>query len=171
MTLSTRTFQEGMTRLTVAFEAKTDEARIALYWEELCDLSDEAFSVAVRRALREWDKPFALPTLAFLRARSPQPLGSTSDEAAALLKRKIGTFAAETRPDVGLTDAERELVRDLGQTIPRLAMMPLTDLDKWLTWNYRPAWERRLGKAGDGDQLLGVGHRPALVGGNDDGRG
>ena len=165
MTLSNRTFQEGMTRLAVTFEAKPDEARIAVYWEELCDLSDEAFVLAVRRSLREWDKPFALPTLAFLRARAPQPLGSTSDEAAALLKRKLGTFAAETRPDVGLTEQERELVRDLGQTVPRLAMLPLTDLDKWLTWTYRPAWERRAGKDGAADTLLGVGHRPALVGG------
>jgi hypothetical protein len=167
MTLTPRTFQEGMTRLAVAFDAKADEAKIAVYWEELSDLSDEAFAFAVKRALREWEKPFALPTLGFLRARCPQPLGSTSDEAAALLKRKIGTFAAETRPEVGLSDAERELVRDLAQTIPRLAMMPLTDLDKWLTWQYRPAWERRMGRAGDGDQLLGVGHRPALLGGDE----
>lgn len=166
MTLTLRVFQEGIARLAVAFDAKTDEARTAVYWDELADLTDQAFAVAVKRALREWDKPFALPTLAFLRARADQSLGLPSaDEAAGLLRRKIGTFAAESRPDVGLTEAERSLLRDLGQTVPRLAMLPPSEFDKWLTWTYRPAWTRRTSGDGAADALLDVGHRSALTDG------
>lgn len=168
MTLSLRTFQEGIARLAVAFDAKTDEAKTAVYWDELSDLGDEEFTVAVRRALREWDKPFALPTLGFLRARAPQRDQVAADSAAGRLKRKIGTFAAETRPDVGLDERERAVLRDLGQTVPRLAMMAPAELDKWLTWDFRPAWARHTSQGdADEDRVLGFGSRPALGGGDE----
>lgn len=168
MTLSLRTFQEGMTRLTVAFEAKTDEARIAVYWEELADLSDEAFSIAVKRALREWDKPFALPTLAFLRARADVATGRlTADEAVGQLRRKIMFRYAEARPDAELDSGEMALVRALGMTPARLAALKPGDLDWWLKQTYRPAVEGQAGKQGAADALLGVGHSPALPGGDE----
>lgn len=168
MTLSLDRFNRGMARLAVAFDVKADEAKAGIYWEELRDLADAAFDAAVRRALREWDKPFALPTIGFLRERADDAAGIPSpDEAAGRLRRKIAYRYAElTRPDADLDPAELALVRDLGMTPARLAAMPPKELDAWLTWTYRPAVERRhRGEAGDA--LLGVGHRPALGEGGD----
>lgn len=167
MTLSLRTFQEGMARLAVAFDAKTDEARTAVYWEELADLSDEAFAVAVKRALREWDKPFALPTLHFLRSRAEQASGAKSaDELVGSLRRKICfRYSPTTRPDAEMTPEEAALVHDLGMTPARLAGMALADFDKWLTWTYRPAVERGMGQQVSNDALLGTSHLRLVAGG------
>lgn len=157
-----------LTRQAARYRTTLTDLEMDVYLDDLGMLSEATVVQAFERYAQSGKPHF--PTvpeiLKAVRELMPKPLGSTSDEAGALLKRKLGTFAAETRPDVGLTDRERELVRDLGQTVPRLAMLPLADLDKWLTWTYRPAWERRQGGQ-DADTLLGVGNRPMLVGGSE----
>jgi len=163
MTLNLDLFRMGMARMAVAFDVKADDARTAVYWEELSDLGDEAFAVAVKRALREWDKPFALPTLRFLRERADQASGvASTDEALGQLRRKICYRYAPTRPDAELTPDEAALVHELGQTPARLALMPPKDLDWWLRQSYGPAWSRSLGQRQGGDALLGTAHRAAL---------
>lgn len=66
--LGEQVFQRGIARLAAAFSAEVNAAKLAVYWDELCDLTDATFEAAVRRALREWSQPYALPPIAVLRA-------------------------------------------------------------------------------------------------------
>ena len=61
-----KTFQLGMAKMLAAFSVEASPAKTAIYWEALADLPDAAFAAAVKRALMEWDKPFALPPIAVI---------------------------------------------------------------------------------------------------------
>lgn len=77
--LGEEVFQRGIARLAAAFSAEVNPAKLAVYWDELADLDDAPFEAAVRRALREWAQPYALPPIAVLR----QLAGEATSTAAA----------------------------------------------------------------------------------------
>ena len=61
------TFQSNMAKMAAAFSAELNAAKADVYWDELRELPDTVFVLATKRALTEWDKPFALPPIAVLK--------------------------------------------------------------------------------------------------------
>jgi hypothetical protein len=168
--LSNAVYQREIARLLLALDASPRDAepttdRLTQLFEDVCHLSDAAFVAACDRCRRELDW---FPKAKHILERAPQPPGSTADEAIGSLRRKIMfRYSAETRPTAELDAGEAALVHDLGMTPARLAAMAPKEFDWWLRQTYGPAWAHGIGQQQTTDALLGVGHRPALVGGEE----
>lgn len=83
--LTERVFQGGIARLAAAFSAEVNEGKLAVYWEELADLDDATFEAAVRRALREWPQPYALPPIAVLLGFAGEVRGAAAAASGAIV--------------------------------------------------------------------------------------
>jgi hypothetical protein len=131
-----------MAKLAAAFSAELNAAKADVYWDELRDLPDTVFVLVTKRALAEWDKPFALPPIAVLKRYAAHVEGAmgtgqpTALDAWGDLRRKIGRVNLDIlgqQPEyeaarLGITPLDSQIVRRLGGW-GHLALMTPKDLD------------------------------------------
>ena len=138
-----------------------------VYLDDLGHLPEATIRAALQR-YASTGKPHFPTVPEILKAVSEASGAPSAEEAIGKLRRKIMfRYSAETRPTAELDAGEAALVHDLGMTPARLAALAPKEFDWWLRQTYGPAWARGIGQQQAQDALLGVGHRPALVGGDE----
>lgn len=157
--MNPETYQRGMARMGAALSVEPTPGQMAIYWEELGDLDDVTFTAAVKGAIRNAPKMYALPTIAAILkevAVVSAALGNgplTALDAWASFRKKVGRINLDIlghSPDVeitrlGLTELDSMMARRLGGW-SHLALMPPKDLDwkaKEFTAHYGEAVERQ----------------------------
>ena len=126
-----KTFQIGIAKMAAAFGVEVPPARAEVYWEALGDLPGEHFVTACKRAMAEWDKPFAFPPIAvLLRFASDAAAldGSIVDGDTAwsyLIHRTLPKFRPyDPHQIIDWPDPlSREIVREYWRTCGNLALM------------------------------------------------
>lgn len=126
-----KTFQIGMAKMIAAFGVEVQPARSEVYWEALGDLPGSIFVTACKRAMAEWDKPFAFPPIAVLLryARDASAAdGAIVDGATAwsyLIHRTFPKYRPyDPNQVIDWPDPlSREIVRELWKTCGNLALL------------------------------------------------
>lgn len=115
------TFLTALSKLSIAFGVELTDPLLDVYWEDLGHLDGGLFSRACAQARRDWDKPFALPTINFLLKKIDQEgvrSGGIMDGDAAwvaLRKRVLASYAPGVVRHTPLDwpdDLTRTIVRD-----------------------------------------------------------
>jgi len=157
-----------MAKMVAAFSVELSPAKADVYWEELRDLPDTVFVLATKRALAEWDKPFALPPIAVLKRYAAHVEGAmgtgqpTALDAWADFRKKIsrvnldilGHSPEVERKRLGLTDLDSQIARRLGGW-SHLALMPPKDLD-WKAKEFAAVYGECVERQRTEDQLVAL---------------
>jgi len=154
--------------MVAAFSVELNAAKADVYWDELRDLPDPVFVLATKRALAEWDKPFALPPIAVLKRYAAHVEGAmgtgqpTALDAWASFRKKVSRINLDIlghNPEVeikrlGLTDLDSAMARRLGGW-SHLALMPPKDLD-WKAKEFQAVYGEVSDRQRTEDQLLAL---------------
>ena len=163
------TFQTNMAKMVAAFSVELNAAKADVYWDELRDTPDTVFVLATKRALAEWDKPFAFPPIAVLKRYAAQFEGAMgTGQPTALdawgqfrrtvtLRLNLDLLARSPEAEmarVGLTALDAQIARRLGGFKHLIEMTP-RDMD-FKAKEFQAVYDELSAKRRTEDQLIAL---------------
>lgn len=165
--MNPETYQRGMARMGAALSVEPTPGQLAIYWEELGDLDDITFTAAVKAAIRNAPKMYALPTISAILKEVAQIRAALGETPTALdawgdFRRKLqrlnldilGSDPAYEERRLGLTPTDSQLARRLGGWA-HLALMTPRDLD-WKAKEFQAVYDEVSARRRTEDQLIAL---------------